>query len=111
MRRPWPQSERGGGSNTDQQKGDLMAADFVHTSAFLHQEVHAFFRALRHGKGDEERIRAAAERLSAAVAFAEPFGEDPGDAWDRLSREQQWGYLQVVSLLGTAVHALRRLGI
>ena len=88
-----------------------MADEFVRTSAFLHQEVQTFFRALRHRKGDEDRIRTAGARLSAAVAFAEPFGEDPGEGWERLSREEQWGYLQVVSLLGTAVHELRRLGI
>ncbi len=88
-----------------------MAAEFVRTSAFLQQEMQAFFRALRHGKGDEDRIRAAGERLSAAVVMAEPLGEDPGDGWEHLSREERWGYLQLVSLLGTAVHELRRLGV
>jgi len=51
-----------------------MPADVVHTSAFLHQDVQAFFRALRCWKGDEERIRTTGERLAATVVFVEPFG-------------------------------------
>ncbi len=84
---------------------------FAQTSTFLQQELQEFFRAVRRSKGDEALLRVAGERLSAAVYFVEPLGEDPGEGWEHLPMEQRWGYMRVVSLLGTAVHELRRLGI
>jgi hypothetical protein len=66
---------------------------------------------VRRSKGDEALIQAAAERLRAIVLHVEPFGDDPGEAWESLSIEQRWGYVRVASFLGTAVHELRRLGV
>jgi hypothetical protein len=92
-------------------EGEEMHGQFVQTSAFLHRELQEFFRAVRRSTGEETLMRQAAERLRAAVHHAEPFGEDPGEAWKCLSMEQRWGYVRVVSFLGTAVQELRRLGI
>lgn len=80
-------------------------------SDFLQQELQEFFRAVRRSKGEEELIQAAAERLLAVVHRAEPYGDDLGEAWEHLAVEQRWEYLRVVSLLGTATHELRRLGV
>lgn len=89
----------------------MLPNEFVQMSAFLYQEIQEFFRKVRRSQGEEALIQKAAERLCAAVHYAEPFGEDPGEAWEHLSIEQRWGYVRTVSLLGTAMHELKRLGI
>ena len=88
-----------------------MRNELVQTSALLQQELQEFFRAVRRSKGDDTLIQKAAERLCAVVHYIEPFGEDPGEAWETLSIDHRWGYMRVASFLGTAVHELRRLGI
>lgn len=88
-----------------------MLSNFVPTSKFLQQELQEFFRTIRRSKGDQALIQAAAERLRAVVLLVEPYGDDPGETWEHLAIEQRWGYLRVASLLGTAVHELKRLGI
>jgi hypothetical protein len=88
-----------------------MSSDFVPTAELLQREVHEFFRAVRRSHGDAALLQVAARCLRAVVHDAEPYGEDPGEAWEHLAIEQRWGDLRVASLLGTAVHELRRLRI
>jgi hypothetical protein len=88
-----------------------MPSEFIQASDLLHRELQEFFRAVRRSKGDEALIQAAAEHLRAVVHHVEPYGDDPGEAWEHLSIEQRWGYVRVASFLGTAAHELRRLGI
>lgn len=83
-----------------------MTIDFLRTADYLQGELQAFFRVIRHTK-DAAAIHAAVERLQAAVNRVEPISEDPGEAWKELALNQRWGYLRVLSHLGTATHELR----
>jgi hypothetical protein len=87
-------------------EGRIMAVNFLKTADFLQEELQAFFRVLRHGS-DVETIRKAAERLRQTIDEIEPLADDPGDAWKDLSPDQRWGYLRVLSHLGTADHEIK----
>lgn len=83
-----------------------MAINFLKAAEFLQEELQEFYRVLRRGN-DSPAIRTAAERLRTAMNQIEPLAGDPGDAWKDLAPEQQWGYLRVLSHLGTADHELK----
>ena len=83
-----------------------MTIDFLRTADYLQGELQAFFRVIRHTK-DTAAIHAAIERLQAVVNQVEPLSEDPGEAWKDLAINQRWGYLRVLSHLGTATHELQ----
>lgn len=83
-----------------------MATDYLKTTDFLNQELDAFYRVLRRGSNGSER-QAAIDRLRAVVSQTEPL-EEPGEQWRNLAQEQRWGYLRMVSHLGTALHELKR---
>jgi len=83
-----------------------MTIDFLKTADYLQGELQVFFRVMRHTK-DRIVIHAAIERLQAAVNQVEPLSEDPGEAWKDLALNQRWGYLRVLSHLGTATHELQ----
>ena len=83
-----------------------MTIDFLSAADYLQAELQAFFRVLRRTQ-DVATIRAAKERLQVAVNQVEPLSEDPGEAWQDLALPQRWGYLRVLSHLGTATHELR----
>ena len=85
-----------------------MATDYLKTTDFLNQELDAFYRVLRRGSKGSER-QAAIDRLRVAVSQTEPL-EEPGEQWRNLPQEQRWGYLRMVSHLGTAVHELKQVG-
>lgn len=83
-----------------------MAIDFLRTADYLQDELQKFFRVIRHTK-DTAAIKAAIERLQSVVNKVEPLSEDPGEAWKNLAVNQRWGYLRVLSHLGTATHELQ----
>jgi hypothetical protein len=84
-----------------------MTIDFLRTADYLQEELQTFFRILRHAK-DTSEIQIAIERLQAAVNRVEPLSDDPGEAWKDLAINQRWGYLRVLSHLGTATHELQK---
>jgi hypothetical protein len=84
----------------------MMTINFLTTADFLQEELQTFFRVLRRGN-DVEALRSATERLRKVIDETEPLAEDPGDAWKDLALEQRWGYLRVLSHLGTAGHELK----
>lgn len=83
-----------------------MDIDFLKAADVLQEELRAFYRILQCGGNAEER-QLATERLRAAVDRTEPLATDPGDSWQSLALDQQWGYLRVLSYLGTATHELK----
>ncbi|MCS6925073.1 MAG: hypothetical protein NZ578_04135 [Candidatus Binatia bacterium] len=83
-----------------------MSIDFLKTADFLQAELQAFYRGVRCGKDEAER-RAAIARLRAVVAHLQSIIGDPHAAWQGCSVEQRWGYLRVLSHLGTATHELK----
>jgi hypothetical protein len=86
-----------------------MAIDFLRTADFLWEELQAFYTVLRRG-GDERELQTVVERLRSAVDHVEPLAEDPGEGWNELPKGQRWGYLRLLSHLGTATHELKRVG-
>ena len=84
-----------------------MTINFLKAADFLQGELQEFYRVLRRGN-DNQAIRTAAERLRAAMNEIEPIAQDPGDAWKDLPSDQRWGYLRVLSHLGTADHPVER---
>ena len=85
-----------------------MPIDFLKTADLLREELEGFYRVLRRGSHGSER-QTAIDRLRAAVSQTEPL-EESGDQWRSLPDEQRWGYLRMVSHLGTAVHELKQVG-
>lgn len=83
-----------------------MAVDFLKTADFLQEELQTFYRTLRCGEEGRE-LQTAIERLRAAVNQVEPLVNDLGEQWRTLTVEQRWGYLRVVSHMGTASHELK----
>jgi hypothetical protein len=84
----------------------MTTINFLTTADFLQEELQTFFRVLRRGN-DAEAIRTAMERLRSVIEATEPLAEDPGDAWKDLAPDQRWGYLRVLSHLGTADHEIK----
>lgn len=80
-----------------------MAVDFVEKAAFLKDELEAFYQRFKPSIGEATQQRAIA-RLRIAISKIESFAEDPGSLWKRLSVEQRWGYLKLVSHVGTATY-------
>ena len=83
-----------------------MDIDFLKTAEFLQEELQAFYRVLRCG-GKSEELRTAIIRLQAVVEQVEPLANDPGEAWKTLEMEQRWGYMRLLSHLGTASHEIK----
>ena len=86
-----------------------MDIDFLQPAGFLNGELKQFHRRLRHG-GSLMAKQFALAQLREAVRQVEPLAEDPGEQWDSLPIEQRWGYLQLVSHVGTATHEIKRHG-
>lgn len=86
-----------------------MAIDFLQTADFLQEELQVFYTVLRRG-GDGLDLQEAVERLHSAVDQLEPLADDPGERWKDLPMGQRWGYLRMLSHLGTATHELKRVG-
>lgn len=86
-----------------------MTVDFLKTADFFQEELQAFYWVRRHG-GDESELQTAIERLRAAVDQVEPHVNDLGEQWRNLILEQRWGYLRLVSHVGTATHELKLVG-
>jgi hypothetical protein len=84
--------------------------DFLKTADFLQEELQAFYRVLRCG-GKNEELRAAIMRLQAVIEQVEPLANDPGEAWRTLAMEQRWGYMRLLSHLGTASHELKTVSV
>ncbi len=40
----------------------------------------------------------------------EALADDPGEGWKELPMGQRWGYLRLLSYLGTAIHELKKVG-
>lgn len=83
-----------------------MDTDFLKTADFLQEELQAFYQVLRRG-GEGKELHAAIARLHTVIDQVEPLANDPGEAWTTLSQEQRWGYLRLLSHLGTATHELK----
>jgi hypothetical protein len=90
-------------------KEQIVTRDFLKTADFLQEELQTFYRVWRCGKDEGER-RAALERLRMVVRHIESAMGDTRTAWQHCAVEQRWGYLRVLSPLGTATHELKRLG-
>ncbi len=87
-----------------------MAIDFLQVADFLQDELAQFFHVVRRIE-DVTTQQAAAARLQAALDRVAAFADDPGEPqWRATSEPQRWGYLRLVSHVGTAMHELRRLG-
>ena len=84
-----------------------MALDFVQAQGRLQGDLQAFFRQVRRSKGAEVKVQVAMARVRRAIDQLEPLAADPGDRWPNLALEQRWGYLRLLSYLGTASHALK----
>lgn len=83
-----------------------MTIDFLKMADSLQEELQEFYRILR-GGGNEKERRAAIQRLRAAVNQVEPLASDPAEAGKSLAMEQRWGYMRVLSHLGTATRELK----
>jgi hypothetical protein len=82
--------------------------DYVQQAELLKAELSTFYHTLRHTQNKIIHTQAAA-RLQRAVDTAEAWAEDPGPLWDYLCEAQRWGYLKLISYLGTATHELKML--
>lgn len=82
-----------------------MTVDFVKKAAFLKDELEAFYHRFKPNT-DEAAQQHAIARLRIAVGKMEAFTEDPGPLWKRLPIAQRWGYLGLVSHVGTAIYEL-----
>ena len=87
-----------------------MDTDYVRSAEFLYETLQVFRELLRQEKQNESVLETARGRLQTVVTQMEPLGKDPGEAWQSLLMAQRWGYLRLVSYLGTATHLLREGG-
>ena len=85
-----------------------MAVDFLQAADFLRNELEEFYWAVHRGH-DNEVVRRAAERLQAALDKVETLADDHGERWEHIPVEQRWGWLRLVSHVGTAIHELKKL--
>lgn len=83
-----------------------MASDFLQAAEFLQEELKAFYE-VRRQMSDGVAVQTAAQRLWEALQQVEPMAEDPGEQWRVLGESQRWGYLRLVSHVGTAMHELK----
>lgn len=83
-----------------------MTIDFLKVADSLQEELQEFYGVLR-GGGDEKERQAAIERLRAAVNQVERLASDPPEAGKSLAVEQRWGYMRVLSHVGTATRELK----
>ena len=84
-----------------------MDADYVRSAKLLYEALEDFCELLEREKQNESTLETARRRLQTVVTQMEPLGKDPGEAWQSLLIAQRWGYLRLVSYLGTATHLLR----
>ena len=82
-----------------------MVANLLHTADFLRDELQAYFHMIR--RGGEEGVKAAA-RLRTALGKVEPLLPPGSVDQVNFTLEQRWGYVQLISLIDTARHELRR---
>lgn len=83
---------------------ETIAADLLADVDFLKNELNTFYWIVR--RGDD--ATAAAARLQAAVDRMEGSVGDPAQLIEQ-ALLQRWGYVQLVSLIGTAKEELNRL--
>lgn len=87
------------------QEERAVSIDFLKTADLLQAELQRFYRGVR--CGNEEERRAAIARLRAVVAHLQSAMGDLPTAWQSCPVEQRWGYLRMLSHLGTATHELK----
>lgn len=83
-----------------------MDTDFLEVADLLREEIQEFYAVLRRG-GKREELRTAIARLQAAIDQVEPLANDPGEGWKTLAMEQRWGYMRLLSHLGTAAYEIQ----
>lgn len=86
-----------------------MTTDFLQVADSLRDELQHFFRIVRQ-TADTTARQAAATQLQTVINKVEPFAYGPEEEQWRVTPEpQRWGYLRLVSYVGTAQHELRQL--
>jgi hypothetical protein len=85
-----------------------MAKELLHEVDYLRDELQEFYRGLRRGEGN---VAGAVARLRAAIRRSEPLSVTPPDQVVNMALEQQWGYVQLVSLLQSARAEVERSGM
>jgi hypothetical protein len=91
-----------------EEEADTPVIDYVQAAGFLHRVLQDFSATLQREPQNAGALLTARQCLQTVVAQMEPPGEDPGKAWPSLAMKQRWGYLRLVSCLGTAMHLLRQ---
>ncbi len=84
----------------------MMHMNYLAAANHLYNELRAFRETRQHWPAHSAVLQMAQQRLQTVIAQLEPLGEDPGDAWKRLEVAQRWGYIRLVSFLGTATYEL-----
>src|SRR5215208_3071381 len=109
LSRTWPQSAQPVSPHTTmEENADTLAIDYVQAAEFLHRVLQDVSAILLREPQNAGGLVTARQCLQTVVAQMEPLGEDPGKAWPSLAMKQRWGYLRLVSCLGTAMHLLRQ---
>ena len=93
---------------TMEEDADTFVIDYVQAAEFLHRVLQDVSAILQREPQNTGALVTARQRLQTVVAQMEPLGEDPRNAWPSLTIKQRWGYLRLVSCLGTAMHLLRQ---
>jgi hypothetical protein len=83
-----------------------MDADYVRSAVSLYRALQDFCELLQREKQNEPALETERRRLQTIVTQMESLGKDPGEAWQSLTITQRWGYLRLISCLGTATHLL-----
>jgi hypothetical protein len=111
LSRTWPQSAQPVSPHTTiEEDADTLVIDYVQAAEFLHRVLQDVSEILQREPQNAGALVTARRHLQTVVAQVEPLGEDPGKAWSSLAMKQRWGYLRLVSFLGTAMHLLRQMG-
>src|SRR5215510_3716368 len=85
-----------------------MTIDFLQIADLLRDELEQFFHVVRRTE-DVNARQAAARQLQSTLDRVAVFADDPGDQqWIASSEPQRWGYLWLVSHVGTAMHELQQ---
>ena len=81
------------------------AGQYQQLAVWLREELQESTRVLRHQR-DRSSLRAAADRLRAAVQTAEGAVRDPRHRY-HLPREEQWGWVSVFAFVQEAKQELK----
>lgn len=85
---------------------DIMNADYVRSAALLCGVLQDFRELVQREKQNKPVLDTTRRRLQTVVTQLESLGKDPGEAWQSLTLPQRWGYLRLISCLGTATRLL-----